>query len=204
MTCLSFGVPAAIGRWKQGNARRLRSVLWIFVTYVPGAAWKRSAPLQTKRTEAHCLSVVRRRVLCALKSNNNGEALTKSSGSGVWLSLAIRGRKGRLILSAANTEGPRERARHRRGLALRSQAPRGLRLGATTAPEAVIALHHRKRDHVIGIAIQIPTTHARSPCRYRQDTRGSLRSGNVSVQPTLTHSHGERRWMRSELPDCLD
>jgi hypothetical protein len=51
MTCLSFGVPVVIGRWKQRNARRLQSVLWIFATYVPGAAWKRSAPLQTKCAE---------------------------------------------------------------------------------------------------------------------------------------------------------
>jgi hypothetical protein len=41
----------AISRWKQKNARRLRRVLWIFATCVPGAAWKRGAPLQTKRTE---------------------------------------------------------------------------------------------------------------------------------------------------------
>src|SRR5205807_7599421 len=51
MSRLSFGVPAVISRWKQRNARRSRSVLWIFATYVPGAAWKRSAPLQTKRAE---------------------------------------------------------------------------------------------------------------------------------------------------------
>jgi len=51
MTRLSFDVPAAISRWKQKNARRLRRVSWIFATFVPGAARKRSAPLQTKRTE---------------------------------------------------------------------------------------------------------------------------------------------------------
>ncbi len=51
MTRLSFGVPAVIGRWKQRNVRRLRSVWWIFATYVLGAAWRRSAPLQTKRAE---------------------------------------------------------------------------------------------------------------------------------------------------------
>src|SRR5262249_13136701 len=51
MTRLSFDVPAVISRWKQGNARRLRRVLWIFATCVPGAVWKRSAPLRTKRTE---------------------------------------------------------------------------------------------------------------------------------------------------------
>jgi hypothetical protein len=51
MTRLSCVVPAVISRWKQKNARRLRIVLWIFATCVPGAAWKRSAPLQTKRTE---------------------------------------------------------------------------------------------------------------------------------------------------------
>jgi hypothetical protein len=43
-----------------------------------------------------------------------------------------------------------------------------------------------------------------SPCRYRRGTRGSLRSGNVSVQAVLRRSHGERLWMRSELPACLD
>src|SRR5262245_14000282 len=51
MTRLSFDVPAVISRWKQGNAHRLRRVLWIFATCVPGAAWKRSAALRTKRTE---------------------------------------------------------------------------------------------------------------------------------------------------------
>jgi hypothetical protein len=51
MTCLSFGVPVVIGRWKQRNARRLQSVSSIFATCVPGAAWKRSAPLQTKCAE---------------------------------------------------------------------------------------------------------------------------------------------------------
>ena len=51
MTRLSFDVPAVIGRWKQRNVRRLRSVWWIFATYVLGAAWRRSAPLQTKRAE---------------------------------------------------------------------------------------------------------------------------------------------------------
>ncbi len=51
MTRLSFGVPAVIGRWKQRNVRRVRSVWWIFATYVLGAAWRRSAPLQTKRAE---------------------------------------------------------------------------------------------------------------------------------------------------------
>jgi hypothetical protein len=51
MTHLSFDVPAVIGRWKQKTARRLRRVLWTFATCVPNAAWKRSAPLQTKRTE---------------------------------------------------------------------------------------------------------------------------------------------------------
>ena len=29
-------------------------------------------------------------------------------------------------------------------------------------------------------------------------------SGNVSVQPTLRRSHGERLWMKSEWPACLD
>src|SRR5262245_13571752 len=50
MSRLSFDFPAVISRWKQKNARR-RRVLWIFATCMPGAAWKRSAPLQTKRTE---------------------------------------------------------------------------------------------------------------------------------------------------------
>src|SRR5215471_19319897 len=50
MTHLSFDVPAVISRWKQKNARPLR-ILWIFATCVPGAAWKQSAPLQTKRAE---------------------------------------------------------------------------------------------------------------------------------------------------------
>src|SRR5262245_56170001 len=43
--------PAVIGRWKQRNVRRLRSVWWMFATYVMGAAWRRSAPLRTKRAE---------------------------------------------------------------------------------------------------------------------------------------------------------
>jgi hypothetical protein len=51
MICLSCGVPAVISRWKRRNARQLPSVLWIFATSVPGAVWKRSAPLQTKRAE---------------------------------------------------------------------------------------------------------------------------------------------------------
>jgi hypothetical protein len=51
MTHLSFGVPAVIGRWKQRNVRRLRSVWWIFATYVMGAAWRQSARLRTKRAE---------------------------------------------------------------------------------------------------------------------------------------------------------
>jgi hypothetical protein len=51
MTRLSFDVPAVISRWKQKNADRLRRVLWIFATCVPGAAWKQSAPLQTNGTE---------------------------------------------------------------------------------------------------------------------------------------------------------
>jgi len=50
MTRLSCGVPVVTSRWKLRNARRLSSVLWIFATYVPRAAWKPSAPLQ-KRTE---------------------------------------------------------------------------------------------------------------------------------------------------------
>jgi hypothetical protein len=49
---------------------RLPSVFWMFATFVRGAVWKRSAPLQAKRivvqvTSAHCLSFVLRRVLCA-------------------------------------------------------------------------------------------------------------------------------------------
>jgi hypothetical protein len=51
-------------------------------------------------------------------TNHNGEALTEFLKSGGWPSLAIRRRKERLNLSAANTEGPRERARHHWGLAL--------------------------------------------------------------------------------------
>jgi hypothetical protein len=51
MTRLSSDVPAVTSRWKQKDARRLGGVLWIFATCVPGAAWKRSAPLQTRRTE---------------------------------------------------------------------------------------------------------------------------------------------------------
>jgi hypothetical protein len=51
MTRLSFDVLAVISRWKQKNARRLRSVLWIFATFVPCAARKRSASLQTTRAE---------------------------------------------------------------------------------------------------------------------------------------------------------
>jgi hypothetical protein len=47
MTRLSFDVPAVISRWKQKNARQLRRVLRIFAMCVPGAAWKRSAPVQT-------------------------------------------------------------------------------------------------------------------------------------------------------------
>ena len=49
MILLSFYVPAAISGWKQKNARRLRSALWIFATRARGAAWKPSAPLQTIR-----------------------------------------------------------------------------------------------------------------------------------------------------------
>jgi hypothetical protein len=51
MTRLSFDVPAVISRCRQKNAPRLRSTSWIFATCVPGAAWKRSAPLQKKRPE---------------------------------------------------------------------------------------------------------------------------------------------------------
>ena len=58
MTRLSFDVPAVISRWKQKNARRLRRVLWIFATCVLGAAWKRSAPLQTKRTELVLIGLI--------------------------------------------------------------------------------------------------------------------------------------------------
>jgi hypothetical protein len=51
MTRLSCGVPVVICRWKRRNARRLRSVLWMFATCVPGAAWKPSGLLQTNRAE---------------------------------------------------------------------------------------------------------------------------------------------------------
>jgi hypothetical protein len=68
------------------------------------------------------------------------------------------------IWDGGNTEGPRERARHHRGLALALSGSQGLRLGATTAPEKLIArsavADHRERDHVTGIAMQIPTRHA--------------------------------------------
>jgi hypothetical protein len=61
MTRLSFDVPAVISRWKQKNARRLRSVLWIFATCVPGAVWKRSPRLAREnaacRTEVACSHV---------------------------------------------------------------------------------------------------------------------------------------------------
>jgi hypothetical protein len=35
--------------------------LWIFATCVPGAAWKQSAPLQTKRAELVQLPIFRNR-----------------------------------------------------------------------------------------------------------------------------------------------
>jgi len=78
MNRLSCGVPVVISRWKPRSAPRLWGVLWTFATCVPGAARKRSASLQTKRTElvqvasANASSFVRRRVLCTSKSNNNG------------------------------------------------------------------------------------------------------------------------------------
>ena len=68
--------------------------------------------------------------------------------------------KGEAQLSAANTQGPRERSRHHRGLALGSQALRGLRLGAfNTASTKIVlgaAVEHSERNHVAGIAMQIP------------------------------------------------
>jgi hypothetical protein len=109
-------------------------------------------------------------VLCTSKSNHNGEALTAFSKSGGWPSLATRRRKERLILSAANTQGPRERSRHHRGLALASQALRGLRLGSldTTSTKIVLgaAADHRERNHVAGIAMQIPRYVRKGTCVF--------------------------------------
>jgi hypothetical protein len=107
MTRLSCGVPAVIGRWKQRNARRLRSVLWRCATFVPGAEWKRSVPLQTKCAEVRGAGDAR---LCEL-------------------------------VDGGITEGPRERARHHRGLALALSGSQGLRLGPSTAPDV---LSHRR------------------------------------------------------------
>src|SRR6476646_6102539 len=88
-----------------------------------------------RRTVLSCASLgwllsVSSRVLCTSKSNHDGKALTAFFKSGGWPSLPTRRRKERLILRAANTQGPRERSRHHRGLVLASQALRGLRLGS--------------------------------------------------------------------------
>jgi hypothetical protein len=56
-----------------------------------------------------------------LFGGSDGKALTAFLKSGGWPSLPTRRRKERLILRAANTQGPRERSRHHRGLALASQ-----------------------------------------------------------------------------------
>jgi len=105
--------------------------------------------------------------------------------SGGWPSLATRRRKESLILSAANTQGPRERSRHHRGLALASQALRGLRLGS---------LRHRVNQDSVRRSSRPSRTQSRCWDRHADTeirtqrylrlphTPISRRFGNVSVR----------------------
>jgi hypothetical protein len=72
------------------------------------------------------LCSMRSRVLCASKSNNKGGVLAdflKWVGGVRW---QLAGERRGSFLSAANTEGPRERVRHHRGLALAQSGPPAL------------------------------------------------------------------------------
>src|SRR5215469_11309164 len=87
MTRLSFDVPAVICRWKQKNARRLRRVLWIFATCVPGTAWKRSSPIADEGLSGVGAAARRRPIAVALRlpsPTSPGSSTNTGADSAKW------------------------------------------------------------------------------------------------------------------------
>src|SRR5262245_15530907 len=83
----------------------------------------------------------------------------------------------------------------------RHEAKRGIRNPQGEAPAPWPRSPHAK---VKQIARPRGHAHAEGPTPTKPSLGCSPRYGNVSAQPALRRSHGERLWMRSELRACLD
>jgi hypothetical protein len=134
----------------------------------------------------------------ALRRNNSSEGApgaTRGDPAAALMGQGAPPRRSvgtRTVKLRVNTEGPGGRARLHRGLALALLGSPGAEVGSLR--QHIIAVgaapDHLERDHVVGIAMQIPTRRTQGSCVFDASKFMSL-SRNVSVQSVLRRSHGE-------------